>query len=69
MSKCPNYNHCKNAMQEAERGDMHRCLHGKMFICVKSSTVFTYSWTERISPFRNPVIYIKARIDFWRAFK
>lgn len=61
MSKCKNYNACKNAEQEARLGEVHKCPHGKLFWCIKSSSWYCYAWAERLSPFRNPVRYVKAR--------
>lgn len=61
MSKCKNFNACKNARPEAEYGEVHKCPHGKLFWCFISRTQFCYAWAEDLSPFRNPVRYIKAR--------
>lgn len=37
------------------------CEHGRLFWCFKSASWHSFAWAERLSPFRNPVRWYRAR--------
>lgn len=40
---------------------MHRCEHKRYFMCYRSASDFRFAFWTRITPLRNPFLYLKAR--------
>lgn len=68
LKKIPNEDK-KYLSPEARYKDTMILPNGRVYFCVEGATTFLFAGWVRITPWRNPIQYVRIRHRTWRAFR